>query len=75
MRVSESKFTYGIIKENPNGTTLWYEPITDEVDGFVLRSSKGYILATSCDSTICIDNPSDFYKINNGRIEILYEED
>lgn len=28
---------YGIIKEFEDGTILWYEPITDTIDGFVLR--------------------------------------
>lgn len=31
------KIPYGIIRKFENGTTLWYEPITDETDGFVLR--------------------------------------
>lgn len=28
---------YGLIEEFEDGTTLWYEPITDTIDGFVLR--------------------------------------
>lgn len=38
------RLTYGIIKEFEDGTTLWYEPITDEIDAFVLRSQEGNII-------------------------------
>lgn len=34
---------YGIVREYSNGTALWFEPITDELDGFVLRKSGGLI--------------------------------
>ena len=34
---------YGIIKEYDN-YDLWYEPITDEIDGFVLRDKDGCII-------------------------------
>jgi len=37
--MSEHELTYGIIREYDNGTTLWFEPITDTLDGFVLRKS------------------------------------
>lgn len=36
--------TYGIIKEFKNGTSLWYEPITDNLDGFVLRATDDDII-------------------------------
>lgn len=36
--------TYGIVREFSNCTVLWYEPITDEIDGFVLRASDGSII-------------------------------
>lgn len=35
---------YGIIKDFGNGITLWYEPITDVIDGFVLREKDGSII-------------------------------
>lgn len=28
---------YGVVVEFENGTELWFEPFTDEMDGFVLR--------------------------------------
>jgi hypothetical protein len=34
---------YGLIKEYDD-FDIWYEPITDEIDGFVIRSKDGYIL-------------------------------
>lgn len=37
------ELVYGIVREYSNGTTLWFEPITDELDGFVLRKSGGSI--------------------------------
>ena len=37
--MSENELTYGIIREYANGTTLWFEPITDTLDGFILRKS------------------------------------
>ena len=39
-------FTYGVIREFENGNVLWYEPITDEIDGFVLRDNDGSIVRT-----------------------------
>ena len=36
--------TYGIIKKFKNGTSLWYEPITDNLDGFVLRATDDDII-------------------------------
>lgn len=41
----EQELAYGIVKEYKNGTVLWFEPITDILDGFVLRDSKGEILS------------------------------
>jgi hypothetical protein len=35
----KDEFEYGIIAEFQN-TILWYEPITDEVNGFVLRQKE-----------------------------------
>ena len=35
---------YGLIKEFENGTTLWYERVTDILDAFVLRGPDGYII-------------------------------
>ena len=35
------KLEYGIVKEFGDGTVLWYEPITDNIDGFVLRTAYG----------------------------------
>ena len=35
---------YGFVEEFEDGTTLWYEPITDYLDGFVLRKRDGSII-------------------------------
>lgn len=35
---------YGLIEEFEDGTTLWYEPITDVIDGFTLRNQDGSII-------------------------------
>ena len=43
MNNNQSGLVYGIIREFEDGTTLWYEPITDETDGFVLRGNEGYV--------------------------------
>ena len=43
---SNKQLTYGVIKEFKNGTTLWYEPITDELDGFALRGADDQIIQT-----------------------------
>jgi len=43
MNNNQSGLAYGIIREFEDGTTLWYEPITDEIDGFVLRGNEGYV--------------------------------
>lgn len=39
----KQELSYGIVKKYDNGTTLWFEPITDEKDGFVLRKSDSTI--------------------------------
>lgn len=36
--------TYGCVAEFLNDTSLWFEPITDEIDGMVLRVSDGSII-------------------------------
>lgn len=33
----------GIIKETES-YDLWYEPITDEINGFVVRNKEGFII-------------------------------
>lgn len=38
------RLRYGLIEEFEDGTILWYEPITDELDGFVLREWDGSII-------------------------------
>lgn len=43
MLATQQELSYGIVREYNNGTTLWFEPITDELDGFVLRKSDGTI--------------------------------
>lgn len=35
---------YGVIKEFENGVALWYEPVTDEIDGFVLRGPNDEVI-------------------------------
>lgn len=32
---------YGVVSEFSDGTELWLEAITDEIDGFVLRDKSG----------------------------------
>jgi len=32
---------YGVVAEFDNSMELWLEPITDEIDGFVLRDKGG----------------------------------
>lgn len=39
----KQELSYGIIKKYENGTALWFEPVTDEKDGFVLRKSGSKI--------------------------------
>ena len=48
------KLGYGVIKEYDN-FDLWYEPITDEIDGFVLRDKNGGIV-----SVFSKDNEQDY---------------
>ena len=36
--------TYGCVAEFLNDTSLWFEPITDEVDGLVLRDGDANIM-------------------------------
>jgi hypothetical protein len=36
--------TYGCIAEFLNDTSLWFEPITDEMDGIVLRDEDAGIV-------------------------------
>lgn len=49
------KLTYGIIQEFEDGTTLWFEPITDERDGFALRQSDGSIQSVYSDDNYGTD--------------------
>jgi hypothetical protein len=37
------KLEYGIVKEFDN-YDLWFEPITDKIDGLVIRNKEGCIL-------------------------------
>ena len=37
--MSKNELTYGIIREYANGTTPWFESITDTLDGVILRKS------------------------------------
>ena len=39
-----NKLKYGIIKEFEDGIILWFEPITDTIDGFVLRKPDQSII-------------------------------
>ena len=36
--------TYGCVAEFLNDTSLWFEPITDEIDGLVLRDGNDSII-------------------------------
>lgn len=38
------RLRYGLIEEFEDGTALWYESITDDLDGFVLRIQDGSII-------------------------------
>lgn len=45
---------YGIIKEFDNNTVLWFEPITEHIDGFVIRekdTDKIISIYAGCDET------------------------
>lgn len=47
----KNEFEYGVINEF-NNTELWYEPITDEINGFVLKlKNNGNILAIYMEET------------------------
>lgn len=46
------KLEYGIVKEFKDGTTLWYEPVTDTLDAFVLRDSNEGIINIGKDNNI-----------------------
>lgn len=35
---------YGLVMRFRDGTDLYYEPLTDEIDGFVLRANDGDML-------------------------------
>jgi hypothetical protein len=35
---------YGIIKTLDNDVDVWFESITDDLDGFVIRDKDGFIL-------------------------------
>lgn len=39
-RKNNKQYEYECVTEFENGSTLWLEPITDELDGFVIRDSK-----------------------------------
>jgi hypothetical protein len=39
-RINGENLEYGLIKEYKD-SDLWFEPITDEIDGFVIRSKDG----------------------------------
>lgn len=39
----DKELSYGIVKKYDNDTTLWFEPVTDELDGFVLRKSGSLV--------------------------------
>lgn len=41
---NKNELEYGIVKEFKNKSTLWYEPITDETNGFVLRGVNNEII-------------------------------
>lgn len=41
--IKNKELSYGIVKKYDNGTTLWFEPVTDELDGFVLRKSGSLV--------------------------------
>jgi len=51
---------YGIVKELDDGNTIWFEPITDEIDGFVVRDSNSGIVSV-------------YQNIDNKDIKIVYE--
>ncbi len=41
--IKNKELSYGIVKKYENGTTLWFEPVTDELDGFILRKSGSLV--------------------------------
>ena len=36
----ETSLAYGCVRQYQDGTSLWYEPISDTEDGFVLRKGQ-----------------------------------
>lgn len=47
---------YGIIAKLENGHDLWFEPVHDELDAFVIRDEDGYMVK------IFIEDLSDNFK-------------
>lgn len=41
--MEDSIITYGIVGRF-EGLEVWFEPITDEIDGFVIREPNGHIV-------------------------------
>lgn len=50
------KEKYGIKCRCSNGNDIWYEPITDEVDGWVERTSDGAIVKVTMDNRLVDQN-------------------
>jgi hypothetical protein len=67
--LDKPELVYGIVREYSNGTTLWFEPITDELDGFVLRKSGG-----SIQSVFSEDRDVYIADMNDPNIIAVYEQ-
>lgn len=37
----KKRLDYGVVTEFEDGTELWLEAVTDEIDGFILRDKNG----------------------------------
>ena len=67
--LDKPELVYGIVREYSNGTTLWFEPITDELDGVVLRKSGG-----SIQSVFSEDRDVYIADMNDPNIIAVYEQ-
>lgn len=58
-----SSLDYGVIYKFDNGYGLWYEPVTDILDGFVIRDSKDNIYTVFSEDKI--DNKYKYSKYHD----------
>ena len=63
---SKEKLDYGLVNEYDD-LDLWYEPITDEIDGFVTRNKDGTIKDVYMKWEFYVKNRKEIYcmRLNN----------